>query len=306
MNEKDKFFNVINARSIEKNMYKIFHPLEINDNNKKNFVGEETISHYQTKEKIKYFSKYNSLGYRCDEFISDHKNKKHIIFSGCSETVGEGGPIEDSWSHILYNKINKDNYFSGYFNLAVSGMGHIDIINVILEYCQKYNNPDIIVMMLPSIRNIRFLNKNEFLNIPKNGYYRYSQMDSNQMQYVGSQDHLKKELVFSGGSERYEDIQSVAYAFILKMFETFCLNNNIKLIWSYWDDYHMSLLSTDDQQSLFNNYISIMPSKKEIFESLEKDSSLTLSKKDSHHGTVYHNLWANKFYDKLISGGINE
>ena len=65
---------------------------------------------------------YNEDFFRADPFTKNHDGK-HILFGGCSETEGVGGNIEDSWSHMLYSKISKEEKCSGFFNLGKSGWG---------------------------------------------------------------------------------------------------------------------------------------------------------------------------------------
>jgi len=61
-------------------------------------------------KKIDY--KFNSYGFRSDEFSSD----SGMVSLGCSHTCGVGIPIENSWTSIVSNSLNLKN-----FNLGISG-----------------------------------------------------------------------------------------------------------------------------------------------------------------------------------------
>mgnify|MGYP003339864176 CR=1 FL=1 len=88
---------------------------------------------------IKY--NLNSRGYRCDEFTNIHNNK-HILFSGCSITAGHSIDIENSWSFLLHQYIEKIYKTSGYFNIAISGQSISEIIFSIFKYCNEFGNPE--------------------------------------------------------------------------------------------------------------------------------------------------------------------
>ena len=92
--------------------------------------------------------KPNSDNYRCDEFTDKHDGK-HILFSGCSVTYGQGLYTSETWSNILYKKISETEKLSGYFNLGTPGRGINDIVASIFKYCDRYGNPDAIFIDLP-------------------------------------------------------------------------------------------------------------------------------------------------------------
>jgi hypothetical protein len=51
-------------------------------------------------KKISY--KFNSLGFRCEEFTEEPS----IMFLGCSNTIGIGLPIEETWASIVAKNLN--------------------------------------------------------------------------------------------------------------------------------------------------------------------------------------------------------
>lgn len=57
--------------------------------------------------------KFNSQGFRSDEFDSSDKN---AMFLGCSHTLGVGLPYESTWAYIISQQLNLKNY-----NLGIGG-----------------------------------------------------------------------------------------------------------------------------------------------------------------------------------------
>jgi hypothetical protein len=121
---------------------------------------------------IEYFDNANNLvklnqqGFRCDEFLQTH-NKKHVLFSGCSNTFGTGSKYEEVWSYSLYKKLLLEEQFSGYFNLGISGASIMDTITNVYRYIRKYSKPDVIFLLLPDLeRDYRYLKNPDILLTP--------------------------------------------------------------------------------------------------------------------------------------------
>lgn len=122
---------------------------------KENYFKLDTVTwgfHLDKQKEIKNNILYrsNNYGYRCDDFVDQH-NKKHIIFSGCSMTAGNGLEEFETWPRFLYDDLNKNNDYSGYFNLAISGHTVEKIINNLFKYFRLFGNPQIIFLLLPPI-----------------------------------------------------------------------------------------------------------------------------------------------------------
>ena len=96
-------------------------------------------------------NKINHNNYISDKLKTVDPIKTNILFAGCSITVGCGvNDIKKSWSYKLYNKMNKDNDCSGYFNIGCSGFSPIEIMINILKYIAKYGCPDFIFILFPN------------------------------------------------------------------------------------------------------------------------------------------------------------
>jgi hypothetical protein len=91
--------------------------------------------------------KFNSDGFRCDEF--DLKSELPILFIGCSVTEGIGLPVEHTWSYLLHQEIRK---LTGknipYWNIAQGGAG-IDTQASLMYWLSKRIKPTHVFGLLP-------------------------------------------------------------------------------------------------------------------------------------------------------------
>ena len=108
----------------------------------KDIIGPFLDSNLNKKDHNNYIS---------DKLKTVDPRKTNILFAGCSITVGCGvNDIKKSWSYKLYNKMNKDNECSGYFNIGCSGFSSIEIMINVLKYIAKYGCPDFIFILFPN------------------------------------------------------------------------------------------------------------------------------------------------------------
>jgi|688.fasta_scaffold577544_2 hypothetical protein len=89
--------------------------------------------------KITY--KFNSHGFRCEEFSEDPS----IMFLGCSMTLGIGVSLEDTWVCQVANELNLHSV-----NLAVGGSSCDTAFRLCYDYIDKIN-PKIVVIRPPNI-----------------------------------------------------------------------------------------------------------------------------------------------------------
>lgn len=212
------------------------------------------------------------------------------MFAGCSETVGEGSIINDSWSHMLYNKILKSSKCSGFFSLGIGGGSWIDICSLIMQYIDKYGCPDYIFINFPNIgRYLQYIDKNNY-NVEKNGVYRYALYYKDDVSNI---KHIKKigTTNFSLTEQDY-----IYFSLYIRLFENFCKEKNIKLFWGTWSK---DLIEQIDRGFVnYKNFIRIHPNNNELAELCLSNKNLNLEKPDGHYGTAYHTHWSNVFYDK--------
>jgi hypothetical protein len=238
-------------------------------------------------------SKYqdNAHGFRCDEFITNHKGK-HILFSGCSYTYGSGLKKEEVWAYKVYDKINKNEGASGYFNLGLGGNNIINSILNIFKYCKKFGNPDIIFINLTS--ESRFFDYKE---------------DEKQYRIVSHN-------VFH---DKYHIAKLINYNFYF-ILEQYCKSNNIQLFsfsWNLYDEHFLNkqknnlvniiLKSTNDSFKDYNfktfYYINEEYLYNELFLLKEKyDNPFFETARDiiKHRGNGIHMFWADFIYNKYL------
>lgn len=95
--------------------------------------------------------KYNSQGFRSDEFESWEGHSTRIVFAGCSHTEGIGLPIEDTWANIFHKKICNDlNQKIPFWNIAAGGTGLDHLVRYLIHYGDLLR-PNIIISLLPHV-----------------------------------------------------------------------------------------------------------------------------------------------------------
>lgn len=151
----------------------------------------------------------NRLGYRCDDFITNHGDMTHVLFSGCSHTSAVGIDHEKSWAYLLWKDIDNS---SGFFNLAEPGNNIPNIVFDIFKYCSQYGNPDKI-----------------FINLPNPERYHKQEKDS---------------FIFWHPEKHEDKVGSNVLAFqYYYMLELYCKSNNIKLVSISYDQITNNLFS---------------------------------------------------------------
>lgn len=231
----------------------------------KEYSNEILYSEYpKSKHNEFYQNELNSFGYRCDEFVKEHN--KHIVFSGCSVTWGAGLNIDETWSKILYDKINYNKNYSGYFNLSIPGSSLIDQICTLFKYFKTYGNPNKIFICVPDILRFYFYNN-------KNNYIYDSFYNEDHIGFI-------KLFLFQ-------------YYFML---EQYCNSNNIDL-YSFTYDYN-KINFNNLFENKFKSFIDIKKENLIKFVSNNNDNDFAiLARDEDHYGTAFHKYWSNFLYD---------
>lgn len=228
---------------------------------------------------------YNSEFYRSDEFISDHKGK-HILFMGCSETEGIGSQYDTVWSKIVYDELVKKHKISGYFNMGRAGFGWQKIISNFIQYKNRYGKPDYLLVLMPNIARKFIWNE----KLKKWEYFQYEPE-------VRGKNNKKNEKTLSVKLHRESFID---FCLGWKLFEEYCKEANIKLYWTTWNQIE------NDNLKLANCFQNLFLMELKDFEKFIEYSrpnlklnKYDLSRRDGHHGVLYHEYWAKKFLEQI-------
>lgn len=252
----------------------------------------------------------NSLLFRSDEFKKEHEGK-HILFSGCSNSYGVGLYNSEIWPWMVYNKIKEKEKVSGYYNLAITGIGTFNIVADIFKYIDTYSKPDTIFINLPNLSRFysmptykdggfEFIKEFDFLKTFPNWHHAVplnAEEDNIQERFIGSGEQKPV--------EKYHPIHAERFIYVyqyLMMLETFCKANNIEL---YIFSHNLSTNWLLDQTDL-HSFKNISRTKDDIkinhnlmleYISLNKDDKFTINSRDGvHEGTAYQYAWAELAY----------
>jgi hypothetical protein len=99
----------------------------------------------------KFTYKFNSQGFRCEEFAIN----PNIMFLGCSNTFGEGLPLENSWTYIVAKELNLEP-----INLSISGGSPDSSFRICYGYIEKIK-PKILIYLEPPPGRFEVLLKND-------------------------------------------------------------------------------------------------------------------------------------------------
>lgn len=211
---------------------------------------------------------YNNDGFRSDNFTSIHSGK-HLLFAGCSEGEGISSPLDTMWNKIVYNSINNNGQYSGFFNVAIDNFGFHKVVFNIINYINKYGKPDEIILLMPDICRL-----NQWDGKSKN----YNQIWSDPYDLSDEKDQ--------------ENFMNAIINFIpfMKLFESYCDTNNIKIIWSTWS------IIEGKTFSMLGNFKYFF----EIDYSLKTNVDISNQiRRDGHQGSYYHDLWAQNFLERI-------
>lgn len=247
--------------------------------------------HYNGIDDKSVIYNFNDELFRSDNFITKHDGK-HILFGGCSETEGLGGNIEDTWSHILYKQISKEEKCSGFFNLAQHGWGYDKIINNSLNYFKRYGYPEVYFILLPDCNRSFYYSTNNnlwsYLSFVPETNEKFERNFDTLQEY----SKINKNVFVTQYMENF-----LKFLYSWKVFCELCEAKNIKLFFSTWDKRdHYNLMG----RKLFTNFVELSNENLMFFMNTyykNNDPKTTdIRKRDNHHGVLIHNFWANEFY----------
>jgi hypothetical protein len=199
-------FNFDNTNAIESYGYKQYKYHKIVDVN--------------TKYKI------NSNGFRGNEISGE----EDLIIGGCSFTFGLGIPEDKIWAVELANNLNLK-----YANLSYPGASTMFIVQSMFKYFKQYRNPKTIICLFPDAYRMclpYIENKLKSLDNPTNeeiSHLFLKGFTDDRIPAYSKLPHMA-EHVIPKDVAKWLSIQHIY------MLEQYCKSNNIKFIWSSWED----------------------------------------------------------------------
>lgn len=175
-----------------------------------------------------YNYEWNSDGLRSVEFST----KPKVIALGCSNTLGQGLPVEFRWTNLLEKMIDQP-----IGNISYSGASMSKDISSLFGVIHTYDYvPEYIICNFANLQRLYFID-------PKNEYMRDY--------FLNNEPRLfKAEAPYNyGGVIPYEWVYYHNLDHI-KILEAFCSVNNIKLIWSTWS----TNLSKEQEEFFVNRF----------------------------------------------------
>ena len=186
------------------------------------FIG--TVDEYNTYE-------INNFGLR-GEIYKDAE----VLASGCSITFGLGVPESARWTNFLSNRINKN-----IMNLGNPGASVESICNHIIQYCMNNTMPKEIFCLFPDLFRRMVVVDKEFYD---SEFKRESMFNKDFLQQIYCNPTVRKikDIIFMEiVDKKYIENSVSPHQLILNSInsiynlETFCLLNNIKLVYTTWD-----------------------------------------------------------------------
>ena len=199
-----------------------------NDLNYNHSYDADILGVHSEIPRPEYNYKWNSDGVRSVEFST----KPKVIALGCSNTLGQGLPVNLRWSDILQEKIKQP-----VGNISYSGASIAKDISSFFGMIHTYNYvPEYVICNFANLQRLYFID-------PENKYMRDY--------FLNNEQRISKaEIPFEYG--KIIPYEWVYYHNLdhIKMLEAFCMTNNIKLIWSTWS----TNISPDQEQFLVDNF----------------------------------------------------
>jgi len=260
-------------------------------------------------EKLKWevLYKYNKDWYRSDTFKKDHDGL-HILFAGCSNTEGVGNNIDNVWPKIVYNEISKDYKTSGFFNLGRGGYGWHKIISAVLEYCNKYTSPDILVINHPNILRSYYWIEEEkrWMYTQQFPYATERKIQDKILLEAMKDDNPLKFLNISPYPTLYEERQAFPiWATAWNLFIEFCKAKNIKVVWTTWDDPTGN--NIESSRIFEDTFFRIKEADQKFIDKHRPDGNFLdwdLKARDGHPGYLTNLCWAEEFLNVINDRGI--
>jgi hypothetical protein len=243
---------------------------------------------------IKY--SYNNEWFRSDDFTTNHPEKHHLLFAGCSETEGIASPVDEVWSKMLHNDLKNNGLdVGGFYSIARAGYGWQKIITNFMIYVEKYGFPTHLFVLLPNLgRGYRWKDdESAWFYIQK---------------FPFKGPVAEKEETFFQNNTTPEDHKQFFIDFSVgwQLFEKYCESNGVKLLCSIWD--YLDGENLERFKHLKSFFLIREDHEIEDFTAEMRPNGKLLDgdlrRRDGHSGRIYHQYWLSKFQDEMKKRGI--
>lgn len=249
----------------------------------------------------------NNFGFRSDNFIKN--TETDILFAGCSETMGIGGSLKETWAYML----NLDLNLNRYINIGMAGAGYQQIINNCIIYIKKYGPPKNLFILFPNIereiiygyapkysfdeKKKRMEVIDRFYDCPPN-YFNWALIPTiDYYQPKDQQLQFPKDLITNNFSYK---TKLFAFHQCIYMLENIAKQYNINF---YWTSH--SRIDRENFKKIykFNNFIYY--AQEDLVEyladlNLPENKNNLIFKPDGHAGVATHQFWKKIFIHKVI------
>jgi hypothetical protein len=213
-------------------------------------VDEYGYKQYKYHKIVDVNTKYkvNSNGFRGNEIVGN----EDLVIAGCSFTFGLGVPEDKIWAVELAKNLNLT-----YTNLSYPGASIMFIVQLIFKYFKKYGNPKYIICLFPDPYRMclpYIENKLESLDNPINekiSHLHLKGFTNNRIPTYSKLPHMAEHVI-------PQDVAKWLSIQYIHMLEQYCKSNNIKLIWSSWENTFLDELL---KSNVFNGLIDIESNK---------------------------------------------
>jgi hypothetical protein len=176
-----------------------------------------------------FFYKFNSLGFRSNEF--DNTEDIKILYAGCSVTEGTGLPVNHIWGSFLNDQISKEtNKSIKFFSVARGGISIDTIVRytyIAIEHTGF--KPDFVYLMLPSVL------RRELIFTEYGSVYTDSFIPGWPPLDPGKSSKTAAAYVHLDALINYRQSYNDCFRNLLFM-KHYLMSKNIKWAFSFWDD----------------------------------------------------------------------
>jgi hypothetical protein len=226
--------------------------------------------------------KMNSYGYRCDEF--DLNSEFPVVFMGCSNTLGLGLPVEDTWAHKTISNIRtKVNKNVPYWNLARNGSS-LDLQFWNLNKHIDQLKPRLIILLVPPIYRRNIVLQNHIHSFLVNENHK-------------AENNLPLELQKSKGLLVDESfVLHEMYKYFM-LIDALCSKYNTQLLFQYCD-----LYEGDSDWNFFRSCQSKYTKSRHLTTlwcSVDKQMHLDNARDRMHRGPISNAAFASELWNEL-------